>query len=192
MASLFLHHAFWERATQLLFLLQTGEKCQWVARRVCQSFAVLLFCVSPRRHLLLPLLASCVVPVVHTLYSSSLNERRVNLPHHDNQNLKMTTILCTRFPNLYPLRHDADQHIKPTTRSLAAFDASEESLYRAWAKLLKAYGGEDEVVMFHCNRGIAEVNDSEWDIQYVEYHGTRDILRSGDTGVFIGPVSSGT
>jgi len=104
----------------------------------------------------------------------------------------MTTFHCARFPNLYPSRHDVREGLEPAMRPLKALDATEETVYRAWARLLTEYGADDEDVTFHCNKGLAVVDLSKPNIEYIELDESRDASTHRNTGVFLGTVSSGS
>jgi hypothetical protein len=106
---------------------------------------------------------------------------------NDLQSLDMTTTQCTRFPNLFSSRDSSREDV--TKRPLFPLDASEETLYRAWAKILKAYSGEDGGVSFHCKHGIVNVESAESNLQYRGFDKSRDALSRGQTGVFVDTVS---
>jgi hypothetical protein len=99
----------------------------------------------------------------------------------------MTTTRCARFPNLYPSPGDARNTI--TKRTLAAFDTSEEILYRAWARVLRAYAGEDGGVSFRCEHGIVTVESSESDLRYGAFDESRNGISRDQTGVYVDSVS---
>lgn len=99
----------------------------------------------------------------------------------------MTPTQCARFPNLFSSRDDAQDAI--TRRWLPAVDVSEETLYQAWAKILKAYCGEDGGVSFHCKHGIVNVEPAGSELQYHVFDNSEDVLSQGHTGVFVDSVS---
>lgn len=101
--------------------------------------------------------------------------------------MDMTTIQCTRFPNLHSSRKDFTKTV--TRRTIDALDASEESLYRAWANILKAYSGEEGAVSFHCKNGVVDVDGDGEDVQYRVFNESQIAVSYDDTGVFIDTVS---
>ena len=101
----------------------------------------------------------------------------------------MTTNQCVRFPNLFSSRDNTREKSEVTKRNLFLLDASEETLYRAWAELLKAYSGEDGGVSFHCKHGVVHVDPAEQNLQYRDFDKLPDTISRGQTGVFVDTVS---
>lgn len=111
----------------------------------------------------------------------------IETQYNDLQNLDISMFQCVKFPNLFSLRDEAREVV--TRRPLLTLDASEESLYRAWAVILRAYSGEDGGVAFYCKHGIVNVESAESSLQYHVFDIPRDALSLGHSGVFVDTVS---
>ncbi|QDS75546.1 nrps [Venturia effusa] len=90
---------------------------------------------------------------------------------------------CTRFPDLYA-SHSHDPSTV-TRRTIDDLNASEENLYRAWARILRAYSGHEEAVSFLCKNGIVRVGTDAEEIQHRVVDASHHLITQHDTGVFI-------
>lgn len=101
--------------------------------------------------------------------------------------MDMTAIQCTRFPSLYTFRELNRNTV--TRRTIDDLAASEETIYRAWAHILRAYSGEEGRVSFHCKKGIVDINADGEEAQYRVFDETQNAISQDDTGVIIDAVS---
>ncbi|KAE9991139.1 hypothetical protein EG327_000380 [Venturia inaequalis] len=99
----------------------------------------------------------------------------------------MTTIPCTRFPSLYSSREDNRNTV--TRRTIDDLNASAETIYRAWASILRAYSGDEGEVSFYCKKGIVSIDADEGEVQYRVFEEPQHSISQDDTGVIIDTAS---
>ncbi|TLD37492.1 Hydroxamate-type ferrichrome siderophore peptide synthetase [Venturia nashicola] len=99
----------------------------------------------------------------------------------------MTSLRCTRFPSLYSSREDNRNTV--TRRPIDDLNASEETIYRAWANILRAYSGDEEGVSFYCSKGIVNIEADGENIQYRVVEEPHNSTSQDDTGVIIDAIS---
>lgn len=94
----------------------------------------------------------------------------------------------TRFPNLCSFEVEDLSNARPSNRQLPGFQHSPQHVYLAWAWLLRAHTGEEDVV-FETDDAMIHIDTRKWNVNNVEKFTSSTSSHLHHTGVFFKLVS---